>query len=431
MNATLVAPLAIDAAFPQRDQLLDPTYMGEMFAARLGLTGRLPITVCEQRRVTYSWGTSLRVCYDLQIADRRVMVAGRAFPAPNGAERATAVAARAASDAISVAGLQPILCDVAHAAVFWTSPNDRKIKHLSLLHDVPNAAACLLGGRWATSRIAAYAPEKSATGACLDDGGRTLAYAKVYAGCEAEQVAALYATLASDLPSVQPALALPRVVGVLAERGLLVLEAIDGPRIADLGPGESGAGMRRLGCALATLHELPPPALPSGSRLEPQALRAAACTLALARPDVAEAVHALADELLAHVPSPEPVVCLHGDVHPKNAVLTAGHVTLIDLDQATLGPAAVDLGSLLAALRYRASIGALPLAEAASLMDRFLYGYSEVRALPATATLAWYTAAALLAERALRAVSRVRGDGLRQLADIIADAFHVLHHGWR
>src|SRR5207244_1686859 len=45
--------------------------------------------------------------------------------------------------------------------------------------------------------------------------------------------------------------------------------------------------------------------------------------------------------------------------------------------------------------------------------------YRSVRALPPAHSLAWYTAAALLGERALRAVTRVRPRGLARLSTVL------------
>ena len=55
-----------------------------------------------------------------------------------------------------------------------------------------------------------------------------------------------------------------------------------------------------------------------------------------------------------------------------------------------------------------------------------LDGYAAVRDLPARDELDWHVAAALLTERALRAVNRIRPDGLVHLGAVLADARAVL-----
>jgi Ser/Thr protein kinase RdoA (MazF antagonist) len=122
-------------------------------------------------------------------------------------------------------------------------------------------------------------------------------------------------------------------------------------------------------------------------------------------------------------------VCLHGDVHPKNAVLSGDSLTLIDLDQCGAGPAAADLGSLLAALSYKRLTGLLSPARERELAESFLAGYADARALPSVASLRWHTAAALLAERALRAVNLIRTEGLRHLPEILAEAEKLMRGG--
>jgi Ser/Thr protein kinase RdoA (MazF antagonist) len=124
-----------------------------------------------------------------------------------------------------------------------------------------------------------------------------------------------------------------------------------------------------------------------------------------------------------------PRVCLHGDVHPKNGILRGERLTLIDLDQCGTGDAAADLGSLLASLTYGRITSGASRTSTKSLGEAFLSGYESARALPARASLRWHTAAALLAERALRAVNRVRPEGLARLRELLAAAFDVLGEG--
>ena len=96
--------------------------------------------------------------------------------------------------------------------------------------------------------------------------------------------------------------------------------------------------------------------------------------------------------------------------------------TLVDLDQVAGGPAAAELGSAVAGLRYDAVVGALDAGTARSLEHMLLDGYAVTAPLPREQTLRWYTAAALLAERALRAVNRVRPAGLLRLDEILDEA---------
>lgn len=101
----------------------------------------------------------------------------------------------------------------------------------------------------------------------------------------------------------------------------------------------------------------------------------------------------------------------------------AAEVALIDLDQTGIGPAAADLGSLLARLeRSRIVQGA----DTAELAAAFLDGYAEVRPTPDPESLAWHTSAALLAEQAMRAVNRVRPEALDHLGELLASGHTAL-----
>ena len=46
--------------------------------------------------------------------------------------------------------------------------------------------------------------------------------------------------------------------------------------------------------------------------------------------------------------------------------------------------------------------------------------------MPDAASLRWYTAAALLHERALRSITRLRSDGLARLGDVLAAGLEEL-----
>jgi Ser/Thr protein kinase RdoA (MazF antagonist) len=184
--------------------------------------------------------------------------------------------------------------------------------------------------------------------------------------------------------------------------------------------------MRRFGAALACLHSVPvPDGLPSFERLDAAQQAPAAEIVGLARPDVAAAAARLAGELADEARPGEAPVCLHGDVHLKNGLLDGRRVALIDLDQAGSGQAAADVGSILAGLRYRALVTD-ERARGEKLRGALLEGYASLRELPDPAVLRWHVAAALLTERALRAVNRIRPHGLAHLGAVLNDARAVL-----
>jgi hypothetical protein len=418
------AVMAPDPRLPQRDLLLDEAEVARRFSASLGLTGRLAVSACERVRTKYRVGDSLRVLHRVRVEGRDYTVAARAFAAGESRrayERATLAA-------VACAPLRAVLHDAELETVFWTFPNDRKLAGLGVLRAVPTELARLFTPEWTHSRVVAYAPEKCVTAQCLDSRSRVLAYAKVYAGDEGRRVYETYRALGRQLSSGSATLMLPRALAYDDARRTLLLEAVEGARAADLGAEEMPRGYYRLGAALAALHSLrAPEGLPAFERLTHARVRQAAFVIETARPDVRREVSRLAEELTRfRGPSDESRVCLHGDVHPKNAVARGGVFTLIDLDQCAAGDAAADLGSLLAGLIYSdVTSGATP-PSARTLGESFLAGYSSARALPSARSLRWHTAAALLAERALRAVNRVRPEGLARLRELLAAASEVL-----
>jgi Ser/Thr protein kinase RdoA (MazF antagonist)/Arc/MetJ family transcription regulator len=419
--------MAHDPRLPQRDLLLDEREVARRLSASLGLKGRLPVSACERVRAKYRVGESLRVTHRVRVGARDYTVAARAFAAGE-SRRAYESAARSA---VECAPLRAVLHDAELETVFWTFPNDRRLAGLGLLRDAPPELARLFEPEWTHSRLVAYAPEKCATAQCLDDGSRVIAYAKVYAGGEGRQIYETYRALGRQLSSEGAALTLPRARAYDGARRTLLLQPVEGTRVADLDAEELPRGYYRLGAALAVLHGIRvPEGLPAFERLTPARVRQAALVVGAARPDARHEASPLVEELArCWEPSTEARVCLHGDVHPKNALTRGGSFTLIDLDQCASGDAAADLGSLLASLTYDEVTKWRTRSSSRALGEAFLSGYASVRALPSTSSLRWHTAAALLAERALRAVNRVRPEGLARLRELLGAASEVLRKG--
>jgi len=277
-------------------------------------------------------------------------------------------------------------------------------------------------------RVVAYVPEKAATAQCLDTHGDVLAYAKLYAEDNQARSVRNHCALYHRLSTDDPYLRLPRVLGYAAPQRLLFLEPQMGQRVTDLRGVALRTGLRQFGAAVARFHQLPaPPVVSRFTRLDLDHLVQAAGLIGQARPDVAEHAANLVKLLAEHRHSPTAApVCLHGDVHAKNGIAQHGRVALIDLDQVALGPAAAELGSFLASLHYWRCVGLLTSIEEREHEAAFLEGYATVGSLPDTDAVRWYTAAALLSERALRAVNRIREQGLLHLPKILTTARELL-----
>lgn len=410
---------APDPALPHRDLLLDPAQVAgrlERLLPQWSLAG--PVEECERLRGKYRLGESLRAVHRVRTGDRELLVSARMFrPGRAGREPA------------------PGLVDEEIDTVFWLFPADRKLRTTGWLDTVPAGLRDVFGEPWVTSVVAAYAPERAVTARCLAASGAVLGYAKEFhaalpkdAGPDADPGAAdglrsqAILTAARDgLPAGSPL----RLATPLGYRdGVSLYSALPGVPL-------SGVPLRppvlaALGRALAALHARPVGALAedgsgaTGTRLNPGRIRRAAELVGQALPEHAAAAARVAELLLADLPAPAPRVHLHGDVHPANVLVQPDGVALIDLDQATAGPAAADLGPLLARLRHPAGVGPADPATRALAAAALLDGYGRDR--PDDAELTWYGAAALLVERALRAVNCVRPEGLAELPDLLAAA---------
>ncbi len=328
---------------------------------------------------------------------------------------------------------RPVFHHVETDSIFWTFPNDRKIANLPLLVDIPQELAALFTSGWAKSKVVAYAPENCATVQCLSAQNDLLAYAKVYADDHSQTCFRTYTALRQSAETERAQIYFPEVICHSAQHHILVLQALHGRRMADVQGRELFGAFARLGQALGWLHSLPVPAhLSEFPRFTNSHMQLAASSIGLVRPDLVQQAAELCDALCTQKRERnEARVCLHGDVHPKNGILLEKGIALIDLDQASVGPPAADLGSLLAALRYERHIGLLTETAERTLTDTFLTGYQQIRMLPDPESLRWHMAAALFAERSFRSVSRIRLPGLQCLPELLTDAQCLLAGGDR
>jgi aminoglycoside phosphotransferase (APT) family kinase protein len=412
-----------DPVLPARDLLLDPDAAGDHLGRLLGrdldgrslegrsLDGR-SLEGCELVRVKYRIGESLRVTYRTGPSQLWTV---RAFRGGD-----SAAAARKAAGAVHDPELD---------AVWWPFPADRRLRDLAaVLRPAPDLAALAPG--WAASELVEYSPERAATFRAVDATGRAVGYAKAYAPgtVDVTERAGRYRRIAGVLAA--GGIGAPLPLGVSAERTVLLMAAVPGVQWGELaGPALAGA-VHRLGAAIGTLHAAGPDVaagLPRFGRLDVRRVVHSAQLVALARPDVAGPALRLADRLADGPPPGGPAVVLHGDCHPKNALADGTAIALIDLDQAGTGPAAADIGSLLARLHQDGGFGT----DDSAVRDAFLTGYRTVRDLPAERSVCWHTAAALVAERAVRAVNRVHLPTLDRLGELLAAADDVLLNGVR
>lgn len=420
--AAVRSGLAPDPAVPARDLLLDPDAAGARLAA---CVDGEPIEHCELVRVKYRPGESLRVLYGVTTRGRCTPVSMRTFTDGRSAEAFR----RARHTAVPAGPLPAVAHDEELGAVFWTFPNDRRIRDLGLLL-APGKLGALLGRSHAEARVVAYMPETSATARCVDEQGRPLAYAKVYAGDGAERARRVREALPDRVETAEGELLLPRLLASSAARRTLMLEPLDGPTPLDPRAGPPTRSLRRVGAALAALHSLPvPAAAPRFERHDSDRLRTAAGVIAMLRPELAPTADRLLMALEARravTARGERAACLHGDPHLHNALVHRDAVALVDLDDVCCGPPAADLARVLGMLAQLGAAGSLPVAEELRLSDELLAGYGAERTLPDPGTLDWHLAATLLVRHAAKSLSRFRPRAMVRIEVLLARAEELI-----
>jgi aminoglycoside phosphotransferase len=416
--------LASDSAVPQRDHLLNLDDMASRLSQRLGSSGSLAFRSCEREFVSYRVGKRLRIVYRVGIDGEEVRVAASTFRSRSRSRRAY----QAALERSPASGkLRPVWHDAELDSVFWTFPNDRRIANLGPINDVTEDLGQLLDGRWTASRLVDYYPETSAVVRCLDDSNRVIAYAKVHAGDDGER------TLGAQRALVRAAkgsgLRIANPLAYSKRHRTLVVEEMSGPSIGMLKGAGLLKGLGAYGAALATLHSLPLVDIRASGGSALDRLRRKASGICSVRPDVEPSVSMLLDELSRRWEraAGDPVL-VHGDTNENNAILQDGRVALIDFDRASIGSAGADIGNFLGLLRYFRALDIISPGSQGRRAASFVSGYSSVRPLPPPDSLQVHISAAL-AERAFRAVTRVRPRALVHVPALLSEANTLLHEG--
>ncbi len=406
--------LTPDSAIPSRDVLLDADAVRERLSRVTGNT----VDRCDLRRVKYRVGESLRVVYDVRVDGHTHIMSARTF------SNSAAVYDQAIGAARPVASMPGAVHDPETSSVWWTVPNDRRLTNLATLLDAPSRVRRATGVMWDRSALVEYAPERSATARLSDADGTVVGYAKAYRDGDPLDLVAHYNGVAGALAPID-GVRTPRAIGWARPDRIIVLEPMPGVSWFELSSGEQQrSALRKVGVALAHVHGLPIDPV-SQPFLRHRVDRVIHCAqlVAIVRPDVADIAGRLSVQLAAGPPPPESPVCLHGDVHADNMLFDNGQIHLIDFDQSGYGAAAADLASVLASMLTAQLVGHVA-------VDRFgaalLDGYGTVRPLPSPEELRWYTAAALLDERAIRGINRIYRPTLAVLPELLSRADDVL-----
>lgn len=413
--------LAPDPVVPQRDHLLDLDKIAYRLSTRLGVDGSVSIRSCELGGICYRPGKRLRVVYRLGIDGREVQAAASTFRSRDDGERAFRESVGTARQAGS---LRPVVHDTDLDTVFWTFPNDRKLAALPAALDARADLARVIDRRWVRSELVDYSPESSAVVRCLDDSGRAVAYAKVHADDDGEHTSRVHNAFAVLTRAAGPRIAQP--LAYSKQHRTFLVEPVEGRSIRSLTGVELTEGLHAYGVALARLHSLPPEGAGLTSRDALDRLRLRAAGVCMVLPDVAEQVFDLIEELaLRWAEARQPSVPIHGDTNENNAILDGDEMTLIDFDRAGVGAAGTDVGNFLSLIRFFRALGIISPAQEQDRATALTRGYASTRPLPSTDVLRMYESAGL-AERAFRAVIRLRGSVLPLVPALLAEARGLL-----
>lgn len=186
----------------------------------------------------------------------------------------------------------------------------------------------------------------------------------------------------------------PRPLGCDRSGHVSLVEHVPGTVFAALDDGAFVAHAHAIGVALRELHGAPV-VLDRRWGLDDELALLVSRATEDTRPSVARRVARPEVDLDA------PLVPAHRDCHPQQVVVDEdGHVCWIDLDDAAMAPAGLDLGNMVAHLRRDAALGLRARDASTDAVDALLAGYGDTPAdVESWAELSWLRLAALATSR--------------------------------
>lgn len=449
MNAGGMVPH--DQALPDLALAFDCRRMGRILQQVIDPSGEAGIRVidCSIARSKYRPGRNCMVLYRASISD------GRGGPPVEqwfscgiyaGREAMARYQAGRAAPLVRPRFGPPLAHVPAHKLVIWAYPNERKLHALPLLADdarlIDELLSEVVEAAWGArrpigsirTRIAGYFPEHAC---CIrvsirfcdrreaadwvvfgktrfDDGG-------------ADTLAAMRALRQSDAHR-QRRLGIARPLCYQGAHRLIWQEGVPGQTLESLLASGACAQplLSRLGEALGHLHGIGLPGLRAVGTADVLArLDESAWRLGLAVPPLAARLQRLARELAGEAMADEPAgnLTLHGDLHLNNVLAAGDALYFVDFDSLRQGPAALELGSFVAALDYRGALHRVPDQAVRAATAGFLSAYQAAsgRRVPGR-HIAWYRACALLGERMSRCLTSLKPGRFELIEGLLARA---------
>lgn len=439
---TVGGALVDDPALPQLAMALDTGQMRNMFAHHFE-DGSNRIVDCRITRVRHKPGRNALICYQLRLhctasRDERIQIlTARLYPQGGAASRLQ----EALGEANSRPSFgQPVTYIAPLEMLVWAYPNDRKLKGMAVLDDEKALRGAVLppvvAAHWVkptaivhvAQQIVHYVPEHGLTVRVdlelAEPSGRQLSwrlFGKHYTGDQGGQTFRTMQQLWASPARAAGALIIARPLAYQPRHQILWQEALDGSTLADVT--DLTGWMAQAGAAVAALHQSEIEVvreLRLGDWFEQ--LNQAKETLQRSHPQVTARLDAIVSRLLkrsSELSEHRPAL-LHADLHPKNMLATASGIALIDLDNVASGPPLTDVGSMCAALYAGACFDGSHPARARAAVEQFVAAYraNATHAVP-DFDLAWYTAVALIVERAYRFVTRAKAARIGNVSKLI------------
>ncbi len=219
-----------------------------------------------------------------------------------------------------------------------------------------------------------------------------------------------------------------RLLGCSDQRGLLAFEWMPGGLLFDLclAPEINYQAVSAAGAALAALHAQQPVGLDHWTRqAEAEDLIALASEVGFIYPKLAERAEQLARRLATELGSaPAMLAPLHGDFSAKQVLVDEEQAAIIDLDWASYGDPADDLGNFIAQTERCALRGELAPSRVAWIRAALLEGYGRTSSRPVPQRLGLYTAVELF--RRARFPFRTREPDSAQRTEALLERTEVL-----
>ena len=420
-----------DAELAAREQVLPGLALlldDEAFAA--ALRERLPdagVTSASEFYARYKPGRSCVVAYRVKAGDAEVDVYARAMPRASFDQIEGVRQPAPVAGSLGAGGL--LIEDAAVSVSVF--PNDHGIETLALLGQAdtrPELLADVLPDRpalWGAhaARLRYWPERRFVTRLETEDGDR--AALKLYA---ARSYRAAGHNAFAFVPRGE--LRLAECLGRSDRHRAVAFEWLPGRTLDQImiEPGFDDSTLASVGAAVAEIHAQQPPGLTRRSPgAESKFLHTRARWVGSVRPDLAERARILAEHIDSALQGQTATECsIHGDFTPRQVLVTADGVSIIDLDDATLGEPAEDLGVFISRLELLAVSGNLSAARAQAFASTLLDGYEASAGLGSVDRPAVTRHVAAELVRRLPGAFRRRGDNwMRVMVATLARAEEI------